>query len=247
MKHLKLVVFDLGGTLIEDVGHVPAAFQAALGAHGYSASSDEIARWRGASKREVIRRIVGERDGVDDGASELVYETFQGRLIDLFRQHGVRLVEGAGQAIERLRSAGLRVAVTTGFDRLVTREVLDVLDRGLLNAVVCGDDVSAGRPAPYMIFRAMESAGIASIHEVANVGDTTNDLQAGYCAGVAANVGVLTGAHGKAALLRAPHTHILESAALVPDALVPDQEPPGLDDDSGTGSQNGRCELFRRQ
>ena len=52
---LKLVVFDLGGTLIEDAGHVPAAFQAALAAHGHAVSEAEIAGYRGASKREVPR------------------------------------------------------------------------------------------------------------------------------------------------------------------------------------------------
>ncbi len=78
---------------------------------------------------------------------------------------------------------------------------------------------SAGRPAPYMIFRALELTGVANVHRVAVVGDTTNDLQAGYRAGVAANIGVLTGAHDADRLQQAPHTHILDGTALVPDAL----------------------------
>ncbi len=220
MKRLSLVVFDLGGTVIEDAGHVPVAFETALESHGYSVSDAEISRFRGASKREVIRRLVGERDGLGDGATVRVYRSFQESLIHLFRQHGAHPVAGVEQAMVDLRDAGVRVAVTTGFDRLVTDEVLGNLERkDVLDAVVCGDDVSAGRPAPYMIFRAMELTRVASVHQVANVGDTTNDLQAGYRAGVEANVGVLTGAHGKDRLMQAPHTHILESAALVPDAL----------------------------
>ena len=219
---MKLVIFDVGGTIIEDVGHVPTAFEAALKFHGYSASGPQIAQWRGASKREVIRRIVGEDDDGDDLVSQRVYRTFQETLIDLLGKHGVHPIEGVEQAFERLRRADLRVALTTGFDRLVTEEILRGLDRReLLDAVVCGDDVSAGRPAPYMIFRAMELTGITSVHEVAKVGDTTNDLRAGYSAGVAANIGVLTGAHGRDVLEREPHTHILESAALVPEALLP--------------------------
>ncbi len=222
MEKLKLVVFDLGGTLIEDAGLVPAAFEAALEAHGYPVSSEVIAGWRGASKREVLRRIVAEREGTDQGAAERLYQAFQQRLIDLFREHGVRPVEGVEQAVGRLRRAGVGVAVTTGFDRLVTGEVLAGLDlRELLDAVVCADDVSAGRPAPYMIFRAMELTGAANVHRVAVVGDTTNDLQAGYRAGVAANIGVLTGAHDADQLRQGPHTHILESAARVPNVILP--------------------------
>ncbi len=224
MKNLRLVVFDLGGTVIEDAGHVPAAFQAALAAHGYSVSEAAIAGFRGASKREVIRRIVGEQEGPEDGVAERVYRTFQERLIGLFARHGVRPVEGVERALARLAGAGVKAAVTTGFDRRVTEEILGGLGlKQMLDAVVCGDDVSAGRPAPYMIFRAMELAGVPSVHQVANVGDTTNDLQAGFHAGVAANVGVLTGAHGRDRLLRAPHTHILDSAARVPEALARDE------------------------
>jgi phosphoglycolate phosphatase-like HAD superfamily hydrolase len=79
--------------------------------------------------------------------------------------------------------------------------------------VVCGDDVTQGRPAPYLIFRAMEATGASSVHSVANVGDTTLDLQAGHNAGVRWNVGVLSGAHDRQALERAPHTHLLLSVA----------------------------------
>ena len=227
MKNIKLVVFDVGGTIIEDVGHVPAAFEAALKSHGYSVAGTDLARWRGASKREVIRRIVGEEKGHDE-ASERIYRSFQESLAGLLREHGVRPVKGIEQAFARLHEAHVRVALTTGFDRLITEEVLRGFDREeTLDAVVCSDDVSAGRPAPYMIFHAMELTGVTSVHEVANVGDTTNDLKAGYFSGIAANVGVLTGAHDKDQLLQAPHTHILESATLVPDALLSPEGDPG--------------------
>ncbi len=221
MNNIRLVVFDVGGTLIEDVGHVPAAFEMALRSHGYSVSRAELSSLRGASKRDVIRQIVGERKGSDHEVSERVYHTFQERLSNLFSEGGARPVVGVEEAVARLRDAGARIAVTTGFDRQITTQVLGGLEsQEILDAVVCGDDVSTGRPAPYMIFRAMELTGVASVHRVATVGDTTNDLRAGYSAGVAANIGVLTGAHDRDRLQQAPHTHILESAALVPEALA---------------------------
>ena len=212
---LELVVFDLGGTTIEDDGHVPTAFEEALGSHGVAVTRAEIARWRGASKREILRRVVG-----DEAAAEQVYGAFQDRLIDLFRNHGVRPIVGIEQAWSRLRDAGLRIALTTGFDRRITDEILASLQPApVFDAVVCGDDVAMGRPAPYMIFRAMEQAGVPSVHRVANVGDTINDLRAGHAAGVAINIGVLSGAHDRATLSRGPHTHLLASATQVPEAL----------------------------
>ena len=85
-----------------------------------------------------------------------------------------------------------------------------------MDAVVCGDDVAEGRPAPYMIFRAMELTRTASVHHVANVGDTTLDLLAGHHAGVRWNIGVLSGAHDAARLAGAPHTHLAASVAVLP-------------------------------
>lgn len=81
----------------------------------------------------------------------------------------------------------------------------------VVDAVVCGDEVRQGRPAPYLIFRAMELTGTTAVQEVVNVGDTVLDLEAGHNACVRWNVGVLSGAHDLELLERAPHTHILRS------------------------------------
>lgn len=59
----------------------------------------------------------------------------------------------------------------------------------------------------------MADTGIADAARVAIVGDTTLDLEAGAAAGVGWNIGVLSGAHGRDALVRSPHTHILGSVA----------------------------------
>jgi phosphonatase-like hydrolase len=110
------------------------------------------------------------------------------------------------------------VALNTGFDRDTTGLLLKALrwDEGVVDAVVCGDDVRRGRPAPDLIFRAMKEAGAADARRVVNVGDTVLDLQAGHNARVRWNVGVLSGAHGRELLEQAPHTHLLESVAALP-------------------------------
>jgi phosphonatase-like hydrolase len=114
-----------------------------------------------------------------------------------------------------LRKRGIRLALNTGFDRETTGLLLEALGwaDGIVDAVVCGDDVTQGRPAPYLIFHAMEAAGVSDVRRVANVGDTILDLQAGYNAGVRWNVGVLSGAHHRQKLESAPHTHVIPSVA----------------------------------
>jgi phosphoglycolate phosphatase-like HAD superfamily hydrolase len=60
------------------------------------------------------------------------------------------------------------------------------------------------------------------VHQVGAVGDTVLDLQAGYNAGVALNVGVLSGAHARSKLAAEPHTHLIASVADLP-ALIDSQ------------------------
>ncbi len=130
------------------------------------------------------------------------------------------VVIGAAEVIAAIRAHGVKVALNTGFDRDLTAHVLTLLGwRDAVDTVVCGDDVTAGRPAPYLIFHAMEATGVVDVATVANVGDTVLDLGAGANAGVRWNIGVWSGAHDRATLAAGPHTHLCASVADVPAIL----------------------------
>ena len=60
----------------------------------------------------------------------------------------------------------------------------------------------------------MARLGVRDPGTVAVAGDTVSDLEAGTRAGAGAVVGVLSGAHDEASLIRAPHT------AIVPDVTA---------------------------
>jgi phosphonatase-like hydrolase len=213
----QLVVLDLAGTTVEDRGQVPEAFVAALAAHGLTVSREQLDAVRGSSKREAIASLVPA--GTDHASrSAAAYSAFRDELGQRYRATGVHAIAGAEDAMRWLRSRGVRVALNTGFDREVTTMLLDALGwrTGLADAIVCGDDVPQGRPAPDLILRAMRDTSTTDAERVANVGDTTLDLEAGHRARVRWNVGVLSGAHPRAQLDRAPHTHLLDSVAALP-------------------------------
>ena len=217
MSELDLVVFDLAGTTVEDRGQVTDAFTGALAALGLSVTPEQLSAVRGSSKRQAILQLVP--DGPDRARyAETAYVSFVERLAQRYRTEGVRAVAGAEQTFRWLRQRGIRVALNTGFERGITFLLLDALgwSDGVVDAVVCGDDVTRGRPAPYLIFRAMEATAASSVHRVASVGDTTLDLHAGHNAGVRWNVGVLSGAHNRSLLEQAPHSHLLAGVAELP-------------------------------
>lgn len=217
MGSLKLVIFDIAGTIIEDHGEVVRAFAAALEKHGIPFTDSELQEWKGASKREVIRHFV-ERQG-EPSASQLieaVYSDFR-ELLEGHYMREVVPIAGANRTFAWLRERGIQIATTSGFYHEVANLILEKAGwREVFAANISSSDVARGRPAPFMIFRAMEATGVTSVREVMNVGDTPLDLQAGSNAGVRGVVGVLTGFHKKDRLRREPHTHLVASVAELP-------------------------------
>ena len=219
---IRLVVLDVGGTIIEDRGDVPAALRGAMANHGVRSNLEEIGRLRGASKREIIAHFVDQQTPPPSvGRDKLIakiYEEFTANLIDVYRS--VPPIKGAEDAIRQLRSSGYLVATTTGFDRAITISIFRRLGwEGHFAASICSDDVTHGRPAPYMLFHAMESANVNSVAEVVAVGDTPLDLQAANNAGIR-GIGVLSGASTAEKLQKEPHTHILPSVTDLPSLLA---------------------------
>jgi phosphonatase-like hydrolase len=217
MAEPRLVVFDMAGTTVKGAGRVAEALVIALREHGIEVAPEQLGGVRGYSKREAVLNLIPE--GADRGRrAEKVYNSFREHLARLYRAGGVEPVEGAEATFRWLKRRGVRAALNTGFDREITSLLISLLgwEREVVDVVVCGDDVGRGRPAPDLIFRAMEAAGVGEARQVMNVGDTMLDLQAGRNAGVRWNVGVLSGAHGRQLLEREPHTHLLDSVAGLP-------------------------------
>ena len=219
MKDISLVVFDMAGTTIEDTGQVPEAFTTVLHQHCIEISEDALRAVRGASKRDAIRHFVAQHRSADiDAQTDKIYNDFRDYLARLFNAGGVKPMPGAAETFKWLRERGIKIALNTGFDRPTTDLIIAAVGwkNGAADAIVCGDDVKLGRPAPYLIFRSMEATGVTSVHEVMCVGDTVLDLQAGRNAGARYVVGVLSGAHQKAQLEKEPHTHLITSVAALP-------------------------------
>lgn len=219
MDRPALVVFDLVGTTVRADDAVPRAFLAALAAEGVTLGAEALLDVRGATKRQALDRLLPS--GPDHAAAvERAYVRFTEALRVAYRPETVAPIEGAVAVVTGLRRAGVRVALNTGFDRALAGHLLGVLGwTALADVVVCGDEVAAGRPAPDLVRRAMALTGVTDAAMVANVGDTTLDLAAGAAAGARWNIGVWSGAHDRARLLTAPHTHLCASVAGVPSIL----------------------------
>jgi|SRR5579872_5396938 len=221
MSPIRLVIFDIAGTIVEDHGEVLFSFERALKTNGVSVEENELREWKGASKREVVRYFVERQTGANaltaNQRIDKAYGDFRQILEDHYQNNGMVPVQGATATFDWLLHHNIHIATTTGFYREVNDLILKKAGwKKIFRASVCSDDVAMGRPAPFMIFHAMEAAQVTDVSQVINVGDTPLDLQAGVNAGVRGIIGVLTGTHTEERLRRERHTHILSSVAEIP-------------------------------
>ncbi|AUG80470.1 hypothetical protein CFP65_5785 [Kitasatospora sp. MMS16-BH015] len=219
---IELAVLDMAGTTIDEAGAVYRALRAAVERTGLAVADEDLQTWMGTDKREAIDALV--RLGGGTPTPELVeesYAAFAAYLREAYAATPPQPLPGVEQALAELRARGIKVALTTGFSEDVAGPLLAAIgwstgEGGNLDAVVTSDEVGRGRPAPYLIHRAMEKTGVLDVRSVLAAGDTAVDLQAGTNAGAGVVVGVLTGKVDESYLATHPHTYILASAAEIP-------------------------------
>jgi phosphoglycolate phosphatase len=222
---IDLVALDMAGTTIDDHGSVYVALRRSVEETGATVDPVDLQTWMGTDKTEAIGALMRLGGGDPTPATvAAAFTRFHAILAELYRAEPPVALPGVEDALRTLRDRGVRIALTTGFDDDVALPILaalgwDVGDDGLLDAVVTTSDVPAGRPAPYLIHRAMERTGVTDVRRVLAAGDTAVDVQAARNAGVIA-VGVLSGALGRAELEAQPHDAILDSVADIPDLDV---------------------------
>ena len=217
----ELAVFDVAGTTVFDGDAVLECLRDALRAH-VSASLQDVREVMGLPKPVAIRHVLRmHRDGdASPDVIEAVHDDFRTALLTRYRDdRAIAPVPGAAEVFDALRSAGVTVALDTGF----SRDILDALLTRLgwtngvaINFSVTSDEVPRGRPYPDLIYRAMQLAGVRAPCNVIKVGDTPVDLLEGLAAKCGLVVGVTYGTHSRAELERPNVVTIDSLSALLP-------------------------------
>ena len=108
---------------------------------------------------------------------------------------GSSVIPGIPEAVAELRSRGMKIGSTTGY----TRELMDVVipiaaSQGYQpDVVVCSDEVSHGRPAPWMNLLAATLLNVYPLNSIVVVDDTPVGIEAGKNAGMTTVAVSLTG------------------------------------------------------
>ncbi len=199
---VRLVVADLAGTTVDYGSCAPAgAFVELFRRRGVEVTQDEARGPMGLQKRDHIvamtrvPRIAEAWKSVHtsspgEAGIDAMYAEFVPLQVKSLPDYG-DVIPGVIETVEKLRARGVKVAATTGYNREMLEVVLGCAAKGgfVPDAAYCAEDVAAGRPAPWMIFRSMESLGVYPPECVVNIGDTLPDVASGVNAG-AWSVGV---------------------------------------------------------
>ncbi len=211
MGKISMVMFDLSGTTVYDDTGVRDCLYKAAQEYKLDTTPDEILLHMGTNKIHLYQFLIARSRGQnidfkdfekiqDPDTYELaknVFDRYEVLMIEHYRNE-VKEVPGASDTFRWCHDHGIKVATDTGFHREITEAIMDGLGwvrDGLVDCSAHVQSVSGerGRPAPFMLFYAMEQLDIQSVHEVIKIGDTPADMLEGRNAGCLGVVGVLSG------------------------------------------------------
>lgn len=215
MGPLRLVLFDVDGTLIDSQHAIVAAMEAAADeADMPLPTRADTLSVVGLSLVEAVGRLFGGHG-----------ETDQARMVEAYKQAYMTARQSDGAppffpgALEALRDLDARgdvlLGTATGMSRRGMRRIIDTYDLGKLFVTTQTADDHPSKPHPAMVNAALSETGVDPDHAVF-VGDTVYDIQAGRAAGVF-TIGVGWGYHAAENLERAGADAVIHSFAdLIP-------------------------------
>jgi len=213
---IKMVVFDMAGTTVNEDNVVYKTLQQAINEHGFSFTLEQVlAEGAGKEKLQAIKSVLAVYAGNNDEVlADTIFTRFRGLLDVAYATLEVTEQENATSLFHSLRENGVLVVLNTGYQEDTAKGLISKLgwQQGLdYDQLITASDVPRNRPYPDMILRAMEQFGISDGAEVAKVGDSIIDIEEGQNAGCGLSIGITTGAHTLAQLQSAAPDHIIHN------------------------------------
>jgi phosphonoacetaldehyde hydrolase len=191
------VILDWAGTTVDYGCFAPVAvFVEVFEERGVPITMAEARGPMGMYKRDHIQAILRmpsvsqrwqEKHGhlPDNNDVDALFEASKARQVDSILRY-TDLIPGAKTAIDEFRSRGLKIGSCTGYTRAMMEPLLAAAaEQGYQpDALVCPDDVAAGRPAPWMCFQNAMRLNVYPMASLVKIGDTVPDIEEGLNAGM---------------------------------------------------------------
>ena len=184
------VLFDLDGTLLNTLGDLHLGVNVTLKNHGYPQRTlEEVRAFVGNGARQLMQLALPQ------GTSEAELESILAEYLEWYRVNfcvTAAPYDGVKAVVDALIAKGVKVAVVSNKPDATTKKLAEMFFPGL-PAFGQRDDIPK-KPAPQMVWRAMETLGVTA-EEAVYVGDSEVDVATARNAGlplVAVNWGFRT-------------------------------------------------------
>ena len=221
MSSIKMVVFDMAGTTVNENNVVYKTLRKAINEAGFNLTLDEVlAEGAGKEKLQAIKSILSAyADKHDDELASTIYKSFIAQLAEAYATLEIAPIDNAAELFAALKDMGILTVLNTGYNRETAQSLTNKLGwkKGVeFDCLVTATDVGKNRPNPDMILFAMAQFGISDGNEVVKVGDSIIDIEEGKNAGCRLSIGITTGAHTLKQLQSANPDYIINN---LPDIL----------------------------
>jgi pyrophosphatase PpaX len=207
MAPVRTILFDLDGTLIDSVRLILDSYHHTLATHGLPPRSDE--EWLRGVGTPLSVQFADWKD--EPGTLDALIATYRAYNL-AHHDRMVSVYPGIVDAVAAIRAAGRRTGLVTSKNRNGALRGLTLVKlEGMMDVLVCADEVTNPKPHPEPVEKAVALLG-ADLETTVYVGDSIHDMASGRAAGVR-TAAVLWGPFGRGHLEGAAPDYWLERPA----------------------------------
>ena len=191
-------IFDVEGTLVDNVLATLQCWSETLAELGYAESMADLHPYSGMDGKRMLRRLLNRHDPkLLDHIVELQGERYRLRYLP-----HIRPFPGIRRLFAGIKDASGKIALASSCNRdelAHYRAIINADD--LIDCACCGDDVRREKPAPDVVNLAARKLKVPP-GQIAMIGDTPYDAEAARAAGLA-SIGVQSGHFSRSDLVDA--------------------------------------------
>ncbi|MGH6647322.1 phosphoglycolate phosphatase [Aquabacterium sp.] len=189
---IQLITFDLDGTMVDTAAEIAEAANRTLAEIGLPRRPlGDVTKLIGHGTRELMKGLL--REATEAGESKVVAKLDVESVMHCFERHyndttgtDSQLYPGCLDGLERLRTAGVRLACVTNKEVRFAHKVLEVTGLAhFFQIVLGGDSLAEKKPHPLVIEYCLGALNVDKSH-TAHVGDSSIDVETAKRAGVTA-------------------------------------------------------------
>ncbi|AAC07313.1 HAD family hydrolase [Aquifex aeolicus] len=174
---MRVILFDLDGTLIDSAKDIALALEKTLKELGLEEYyPDNVTKYIGGGVRALLEKVLKDK--------------FREEYVEVFRKHYLenpvvytKPYPEIPYTLEALKSKGFKLAVVSNKLEELSKKILDILNlSGYFDLIVGGDTFGEKKPSPTPVLKTLEILG-EEPEKALIVGDTDADIEAGKRAG----------------------------------------------------------------